>query len=206
VRSDKQLNPRFSGSRKWSFDRGTGGEIRNVVRNPDGSENVWTAFSHSGNERNRMFLNQRGNGFQNVSGVSGVDSVLDGRSFAMADFNRDGKSDLAVVNANGKLLQIFENRINSGNNFVSIKLKGGPASNRDAIGSRVVVEIGDKKIMRVLSCGEGFAAQNSRTIVIGLGDASHVDRAVIIWPSGKKTGIGRIDRFKVLNIEEGGRK
>lgn len=153
-----------------------------------------------------MFLNQRGNGFQNVSGVSGVDSVLDGRSFAMADFNRDGKSDLAVVNANGKLLQIFENRINSGNNFVSIKLKGGPASNRDAIGSRVVVEIGDKKIMRVLSCGEGFAAQNSRTIVIGLGDASHVDRAVIIWPSGKKTGIGRIDRFKVLNIEEGGRK
>lgn len=195
MRSDKQLNPRFTGSERWTFDRGTGGNVTNVIKNPDGSENVWTAFSHSGTERNRVLMNQGGKGFVNVSGVSGADSVLDGRSWVIWDHNRDGRSDIAVVNANERLLQIFENRADQENGFVAIRLTGGMGSvggsggysNRDAIGARITVETEKGSIMRTLSGGEGFAAQNSKTILVGVGLAKGPCKVKIDWPSGRVT-------------------
>ena len=59
-----------------------------------------------------------------------------------------------------------------------------------------------KKIMRALSCGEGFSAQNSRMIVVGIGPAEKVDRAVIVWPSGKITETVSIDHSSVLELRE----
>ena len=51
-------------------------------------------FSFSGYERNGLFLNRAGTQFKDISGVSGVDSILDGRSSVMADFDNDGDLDL----------------------------------------------------------------------------------------------------------------
>lgn len=207
MRSDQNLNPRFLGSAKWTFQRGSGGEVKNVIRNPDGSENVWTAFSHSGKERNRLFLNQKGQGFINASSVSGADSILDGRSFVHWDFNRDGLPDLALVNANGNLLQVFENEITTGGNFVAVRLEGSAGreqggSNRDGIGARVMVEAGGMQILRVLSAGEGFANANGRTLLIGIGKAERVDQARVLWPSGKVTVLGEVSSGELIQIDE----
>lgn len=202
MRSDKQLNPRFVGSERWTHDRGPGGQVTNVIRNPDGSENVWTAFSHSGKERNQMFMNQGGGGFANVSGVSGTDSVLDGRSFVIWDFNRDGKSDLAVVNANGSLLQVFRNQSPEKHGVVGIRLEG-TKSNRDAIGARIEVTTDRGTIMRVLSCGEGFAAQNSRTILFGLGKSNRIEKVIVTWPSGRKSEFDGVDSGDLAIVREG---
>lgn len=198
-------------SAKWSFDRGTGGEVRNVIRNPDGSENVWTAFSHSGNERNRLFLNQGGKGFTNVSGVSGADSSLDGRTFVTWDFNHDGRSDLAGVNANQELLKIFKNQTEGAGSFLAFRLTGngspsGGGSNRDAIGARITVSTDQGSIMRVLSCGEGFAAVNSRTVIIGLGEAKEILSVMIHWPSGDSTTINSLSANKLVEVAEKGGK
>lgn len=207
MRSDRQLSPRFTGSRKWTFDRGTGGEVRNVIRNPDGSENVWTAFSHSGKERNRLFLNQRGRTFVNVSAISGADGILDGRSFVLTDFNRDGRTDFALVNSNGRLLQFFENQLTTSNGMVAFRLRGSAGrqeggSNRDAIGTRVVVQVAGKSIMRILSCGEGFANVNGRTLRVGIGAARQVEKAIVYWPSGMVTEVGEMSRGELVTIDE----
>lgn len=147
-----------------------------------------------------MFMNRGGKGFVNASGVSGADSVLDGRSWVIWDYNRDGKSDIALVNANERLLQIFENRGNEDHGFVAIRLRGGMEargvsegfSNRDAIGARITIKAGAGKIMRTLSAGEGFAAQNSKTILLGTNSYEGPFRVKIVWPSGRSSVAGGV--------------
>lgn len=210
MRSDQQLNPRFVTSQNWTHDRGPGGKMKNSIRNEGNEAKPWTSFSHSGKERNRVFLNLEGTRFSDVSSISGADSILDGRSFVYWDFNRDGLLDLAVVNANKPLLQIFENQTSEKNNYIAIRLEGGSraatateeASNRDAIGAVVTLQVGDRKIMRVLSAGEGFASQNSRTLIIGLGSNTAVESAIIDWPSGRTTEITNLEAGTLVSAAE----
>ena len=209
MRSDQELNPRFTSSQSWTFDRGIGGELKNTIQNEEGSENPWTAFSHSGNERNRVFLNQSGKSFANVSGISGADSILDGRSFVHWDFNRDGQPDLAVVNANGPLLQIFENQNHSKNQFIAFRLEGDSKhgknsgmSSRDAIGTKITLQVGEQTLMRRLSAGEGFASQNSRTLVIGVGQNDEIESARIDWPSGETTELKNLKAGHFIEVGE----
>lgn len=183
--------------------------MTNVIPNPDGSENVWTAFSHSGNERNRLFLNKGGEGFLNASGVSGANSDLDGRSWVIWDFNRDGKPDIAVVNANERLLQVFENQAPGGGEFIAIQLEGGGGAtgvNRDAIGAVVTIKNEKFTLTRVLSMGEGFAAQNSKTLVVGVGESPGSSTVIVEWPGGRKTTLEGVKAGALGRIHEGSGK
>lgn len=56
--------------------------------------------------------------------------------------------------------------------------------------------------MRVLSCGEGFAAQNSRVIVVGIGRCLRVDRVLVEWPSGRMTDSGVLEAGACLELVE----
>ena len=63
----------------------------------------------SGSERNHLFLSSHGKSFLDVSGISGVDSPSDGRVSVWLDMDRDGRQDLAVVNSNRPLFQLYRN-------------------------------------------------------------------------------------------------
>jgi len=83
--------------------------------------------SFSGHERNHVFLNQNGDDYVDVSGISGLDHPGDSRAFAVLDFDRDGWQDLAVVNANAPLFQLFRNRMDErgdAGRFVAIRFEG----------------------------------------------------------------------------------
>ena len=69
------------------------------------------SLSISGYERNRLFLGAGGSQFRDLSGVSGLDALADGRAFALTDYDRDGWQDVAAVNTNAPLLQLFHNDI-----------------------------------------------------------------------------------------------
>jgi hypothetical protein len=151
--------------------------------------------SYSGHERNRLFLNREGQSFVDLSGISGADTEADSRSWCALDYDHDGWTDIALVNANTPLLNLFRNRIAKragSNRSIAIRLIGGNQgaaasefSNRDAVGAKITVTVGGRKIHRVRRCGEGFAAQNSATMTIGIGKSETVDRIDIVWPSGK---------------------
>ena len=200
MRTDKNLQGDFSTSERWSYSHGTGGTMSNLIKNPEGSENAYTTYSHSGNERNRTFINLGDGSFADVSGISAADSISDGRTSVIADFNRDGLPDVAVANANAPLLQIFENRSRppGTHHFIALRFTGAndapfPLPNRsarDAIGTRVIIDTGTTKILRVLSAGEGFAGQNSKTLIIGLGAAEDVKSIEVRWPSGEIQHVG----------------
>lgn len=158
----------------------------------------WHSFS--GHERNCFFLNQEGREFSDQSALSGLDQIADSRSFVLWDFDHDGATDIGLVNANYPLLNLYHNQLARHNSdsaqqhsFVALQLTGGNAtaspnselSARDAYGTAIRIRVGDRWITREHRCGEGFAAQNSATMLIGLGPTNTVDELLVRWPSGK---------------------
>lgn len=155
--------------------------------------------SHSGHERNHLFLNLAGQDFADVSGISGADDPADGRAFALLDFDRDGFLDLAVVNANRPLFQLFRNQLGDARGaargrFLALRFEGAnrdarprpDASARDGYGARVEVDLGDATLLREHRAGEGFAAQNSARMLIGIGERETVPEVRVRWPSGRR--------------------
>jgi hypothetical protein len=165
----------------------------------DGSYNVGARLdagaSLSGRERNHLFLNQSGDHFVDLSGISGADSPADGRAFALLDFDRDGWQDLAVVNANAPLFELYRNQMGDGSSAAMLALRfvGGNGADqpsqewsaRDGYGAAVTIDLAPGTIIRQHRAGEGFSAQNSPVMRIGLGNRSKVASLEVRWPSGK---------------------
>jgi hypothetical protein len=172
--------------------------------------------SLSGHERDRLFISDGGKSFEDISGISGLDDEADGRSYAISDFNRDGWLDFVVINANNPRLRIMENRIprladvRNEARMVAVRLFGAnktaaanpESSNRDAIGAIVSAEIEGAVLKRELRAGEGFAAQNSNMMVIGVGASSTVKKLSIRWPSGKEQSIENVKTGVLLTAYE----
>ncbi len=160
------------------------------------TERLKSGASFSGHERNHVFLNQNGEDYVEISGISGLDHPGDSRAFAVLDYDRDGWQDIAVVNANAPLFQLFRNQMGERGDpgaMVAVRFEGGNRfaapnsqwSTRDAYGARVLLEIEGRELLREHRAGEGLAAQNSATMRAGIGNAEEVTRLEVRWPSGR---------------------
>ena len=175
-------------------------------------EALYSGSSFSGYERDHLWLQDDSGRFQEVSGVSGLDHEGDGRAWARLDVDGDGAPDIVTVSANTPTVQLFENRIPSRGHSIRLRLEGGNTSptaapgwsNRDAIGARVVVTVGDRVLHRELRAGEGMAGQSSRTLLVGLGDATQAERVEVRWPSGRTTVLGAVASDTLTVIHERG--
>ena len=209
MRSDSNLSKQFSEEgvdiRQYGVMPGVIDTSKKVDGNP-----VLRSHSFSGKESNSVFWNQGGEAFKDISGVTGLDSLADGRAFAFFDFDRDGRNDVILTNTNEPQLQLFRNEIEEPGNAIRVKLVGGNLtaqvseewSPRDGIGAHVLVEIGEKTLRRELRAGDGFAAQNSETLLIGIGNADHADEVTVFWPSGKKSEVGMVKAGELVTIDE----
>lgn len=199
MRSDRNLPQDFRDENQWTVDPQTGAQRPEYERlRTYGTE--FHRHSYSGRERNKLFLNHRGQRFFDLAGISGADEVADSRSWVKWDFDRDGWQDIALVNANKPLLGIFRNQLgnaiqNNSGNFVAVRFVGGnhqatpsnQLTTRDGYGAVVVIETEAMKLTREHRCGEGYAAQNSTTILIGIGKESAA-KLTVTWPSGLTRG------------------
>ncbi len=215
VRWDEAKPETFRNSEEWGHDIRLGVNDL-IVRDEKGGRRL-TSFS--GKERNHLFLNANGT-FADVSPLSGLDSPADGRSFTYWDYDRDGWLDIAVVNSFNPLLNLYRNRLGSiaadsrSGRAVMLRFVGGNATDaphasyscRDGVGAKVRVELGDKTLFREYRCGEGFAAQNTATMHLGVGDTAVVPAITVQWPSGITTTITDVDSGTLLtafeNVEE----
>ncbi len=116
-----------------------------------------------------------------------------------------------MVNANAPTLRLWRRVPPAGDTtgVVAVRFRGGNATsapaeglgNRDGIGARVTVQVGDRAIVRERRSGEGFAAQNSATLLVGVGDAPTVD-VEVRWPSGRVQRAARVPAGAVVTAWE----
>jgi thiol-disulfide isomerase/thioredoxin len=209
VRSDTNLNKRFAEEGVDTRQYGSMPGVLDTNIEVDGKR-VLRSHSFSGSESNSVFYNRNGKAFDDISGISGLDSIADGRAFAYFDYDHDGKTDVVLTNSNNPQLQLFHNEVPTSGNSVSVQLVGGNTSSeqseewspRDGYGAHVLVDIGAGQLRRELRCGDGFAAQNSRTLTIGIGHSKGVDKLTVEWPSGKRSEFGTLAAGHLAIVHE----
>ena len=162
--------------------------------------------SLSGRERNCCFLNTGEAKFSNVSAVSGFDFPDDTRGVTVTDWDHDGDLDIWMTNRTAPRIRFLRNDYDTGQNALLLKLQG-VQSNRDAIGSRVEVDLGSSgKLVRALRAGEGYLGQSSKWLHFGLGSASEVSRVVVRWPNGRREVFGGVVASGRYTLIEGSGK
>jgi tetratricopeptide (TPR) repeat protein len=158
--------------------------------------------SWSGYERNVFYANNGDGTFSDISGVVGLDFVEDGRAFALADFDHDGRQEVFLKNRNGPQLRVLKNVMANLPPSIAFHLRG-TKSNRDAIGAVVTVETEAGRQVRSLQAGSGFMSQHSKDVVFGLGAAKRPVRASIRWPSGLVQELRDLPINHRISVEEG---
>jgi hypothetical protein len=146
----------------------------------------WPAIgdkTFAGYEHNRLFHNDGDHIFHDMAAGAGVDSVLDGRGVALADFDNDGAMDVLVTNQNQSPL-LYHNLVGRKNHWIEIKLLG-TRGNRDAVGARVKIVSRGLAQIREVNCGNGYQSQSSFRLHFGLGQSRKVDLIEVRWPRGR---------------------
>lgn len=126
---------------------------------------------------------------------------LVGRGSAYADIDGDGDLDVVMTQAGGPPLLLRNECETSAPSWVRLKLVGTSA-NRDAIGAWIVVEAGGRVMRRQVMPTKSYLSQSELPVTIGLGDASKVDSARVIWPGGKTQQLGDLPTGRTVTITE----
>jgi hypothetical protein len=169
----------------------------------------------------KHLLRNNGDGtFHDVTSTAQVWAGVNGRGngAAWGDFDNDGFLDLYVTNGWGppilarkgspKCLVSGPHVLykNNGNDNQWLKLTLiGKSSNRDAIGSKLVLQAGGLAQFREVNGGGGgqFFSQGSGPIHFGLGQAEVVDALTIQWLSGARQTLTAIKPNQNLVVIEG---
>lgn len=140
-------------------------------------------WSWSGRERDNLHLNVGGGRFVDASAASGLDFIEDGRALAHVDWDGDGRLDAFLRNRNTPGLRFLRGNAPREQHWAEFSLRG-VKSNRDAIGARVTLHAGGRTFTREVRAGDGYLAQNSKTLHFGLANAGVIDSVCVRWPSG----------------------
>ena len=163
-------------------------------------------FSFSGFERDYLGLNVRGEKYVNISGVSGVDSLSDGRGAVFADFDNDGDTDIFLTTLQREAHYLFRNNVGQKNNFIRVALEG-TKSGRDAFGAVVRVKTSAGILTKVKSGGSGFLSQSDPRLVFGLGKDETAEWVTVTWPGsgpgGKTQTLTQVAAGSSLTLTEG---
>lgn len=142
-------------------------------------------FSFSGYERDALFLNRNGKKFEDISGVSGIDSISDGRAAVFADFDNDGDYDVFMTTIQGQSHMLFRNNVGQDNHWLRVVLEGGKDLGRDAYGSVVRVKTSAGTLTKIKAGGSGFLSQNDPRLLFGLGNDERAESVEVTWSNGK---------------------
>jgi enediyne biosynthesis protein E4 len=108
-----------------------------------------------------------------------------GRGAAFGDFDDDGDIDIVVNHMDGPPA-LLRNDTKTTNHWVRLVLVG-TLSNRDAVGSKVEVELKNRTIFRQRKGGVSLQSANDPRLLIGIGQDAEARRVTVRWPSGSIT-------------------
>jgi peroxiredoxin len=159
-------------------------------------------FSFSGYERDLLMLNLGDGKFLDVSGVSGVDSISDGRGSVFADLDNDGDLDIFLTTAQGEAHFLFRNNVGQDRGWLRIDVEGTVAG-RDAYGTVVQVKTRAGLQTKVKSGGGGFLSHHDGRLLFGLGDDAAAEWVEIFWPGGETQRIDNVPARTSLRVVQG---
>ncbi|MEO8660296.1 MAG: CRTAC1 family protein, partial [Bryobacteraceae bacterium] len=154
------------------------------------------------NMRRLLYRNTANGRFADVSMTSGdaVKAEFSSRGVVEADFDNDGNMDLLVTNMNEKPSLLHNNGTGHGH-WITLRLEG-TKSNRSAIGARVTVYAGTRRLVNEVRSGSTFMSQSDLRLHFGLGALDAIEKIEVEWPSGPK-GMYHAKVDQIVSLVEG---
>jgi hypothetical protein len=138
-------------------------------------------------DRTYFWKQQPDGSFKDVTADLGlvVPALKNSLGIEAFDYDLDGDDDLLIVGTNGTYFDLWENKVGSKNNWISVHAAPMPGTgiNMSGIGARVYVYYDGKMQMREIMAGRGMhTGQQPFILNFGLGNAEKVDSVAIQWP------------------------
>lgn len=150
----------------------------------------------------RLFYWNVGGRFKDISTDAGpaIGEPWSSRGSAAGDLDNDGSLEVVVSNmgARPSLLKNFGKQ----KNWLLLRAVGS-RSNRDALGTRIAVTVGSRRVSGEVQGGSSFLSQNDARVHIGLGDDGRYDRIEVQWPSGERERFPGGAANQIVTITEG---
>jgi hypothetical protein len=150
-----------------------------------------------------LYRNLGGGRFEDVSLQAGPGLAIRkaARGAAFGDLFNRGRVDVVVNNMNDAPTLLYDCAPADGKALV-VALEG-TRSNRSAIGARVVIQVGPRRLIDEVRSGGSFCSQNDLRLHFGLGTSVKADRIEVQWPSGARDVLPGVAAGQVVVIREG---
>lgn len=182
----------------------------------DGFQDILVANGHVENDiqavqeqvsyeqRPLLFRNLGEGNFEETGRRSGegLRKAVVGRGAAYADVDGDGDLD-AVITVNHSRPLLLVNGGTKGKHHLLRLTAVGTRSNRSGIGAKFVVKSGRTMQKRWVKSGSSYCSQSELPVTFGLGELREADEVEVIWPSGARESLGRLDADRSYVVTEG---
>ena len=135
-----------------------------------------------------------------TSAGAGISQPWVSRGAAVADLDNDGSLEVVINNLDNRpsLLKNYGTK----KNWLLIRCIG-TTSNRDAIGARVYVYVGKRRISGEIQTGTSFLSQNDPRVHAGLADDTSYERIEVQWPGGKRELFPGGKANQIITLKQG---
>jgi hypothetical protein len=137
--------------------------------------------------------------FEEVIPRGGTAELLVGTSRAavFGDVNNDGGIDILVVNRDSSPY-LLRNQTSNRGHWINFRVL--EANGRDAIGSRVTMNVGTRRIERIVHAGYSYLGSNDPRVHVGIGTEVRVEDVTVSWPNGTLEDFGSfgVDQAVIL--------
>jgi hypothetical protein len=194
----------FVGFGALFFDYDNDTDLDLAIANGDVIDNVSLFRDSTSYEQRNLLLENNGKGkFRDVGPASGPGFALKkpSRSLSAVDIDNDGDLDLLIGNV-GQTPDLLRNDGGNRNNSILIRTVGSK-SNRDGIGARLKLTVGDKVLLREVKAGSSYLSQSDLRVHFGMGGAVRAEALEIRWPSGTVDMLQNVEAGQILTITEG---
>jgi len=154
-------------------------------------------------EQRDLLYENLGSDFRDISAQSGpaLQVARVGRGLAVADFDNDGRLDVAIANLGRAAVLLRNQGAASDGNWLAIRARGRK-SNAFGLGATVKIETSEGTQVREINNVSSYLSSNDTRLHVGLGRATIVRRLEITWPSGVKQVLENVKVNQVLTVEE----
>jgi len=164
----------------------------NIVQPSQHYEQPTQLFWNCGRACNRRFVQM------DDAVVGDLSRPVVGRGAAFGDLDDDGDLDVVITQINRPPL-ILRNDQQLGHHWLRVRV-GGHAGNRDAIGARLQLFVGQRVLERTVMPTRSYLTQVELPVTFGLAEQTRVERLLVTWPDGESVELTDLPADQVIDV------